>query len=81
MTALDQQGQQDLSYNGAVTITILGVPTGGHMTGTLTGTFVNGIFTFSNLKLTVAGPYTLKISSGTLPPITIIVSSSGGRFT
>ncbi len=81
VTVLDSQGRQDLSYNQQVTIVLLSGPTGGKVTGTLTGTFVKGVLTFSNLKLTVAGNYVLQISSGSLPAIKVNVSTSGGRFT
>jgi len=81
VTALDTQGRQDLSYNQVVNIVLVSGPAGGRVTGTLTGTFVNGVFTFSNLKLTVVGTYVVQISSGSLPPIQVTITTSGGRFT
>ena len=68
---LDVNGNPGIGATGPVTVAI-GV--GGTGVGTLSGTTsvnaVNGVATFTNLKLSLAGTYALTFSSGALPPVT-----------
>ncbi|MDB4917110.1 MAG: hypothetical protein JWM95_4754 [Gemmatimonadetes bacterium] len=57
----------------AVTAVLVGA--GGTLSGTTTVNAVNGVATFTNLKVTGAGSYTLNFSSGTL------TSATSGAFT
>ena len=63
---LDQNGQVVTSDNSTVTISIASGPGGFSAGSTLTVAAVNGVATFSNLILTVAGSYTFKVSDGNL---------------
>jgi hypothetical protein len=53
-----------------VTLSIASGPAGGKLTGLLTATVVNGVATFNNLSLTVAGTYKFKAVDGTLTAVT-----------
>ena len=44
----------------------------GTLSGTLTATAVNGVATFTSLKITGSGPHTLSFTSGALTPATSI---------
>jgi hypothetical protein len=69
VTALDAQGNRATSFNGSVTIAI-GRNGGGLLPGTLSGTrtvsAVNGVATFSDLRIDRAGDYTLRVTSSGL---------------
>jgi hypothetical protein len=69
VTALDAQGNRATSFNGPVTIAI-GRNGGGILPGTLSGTrtvsAVNGVATFSDLRIDRAGDYTLRVTSSGL---------------
>jgi hypothetical protein len=67
VTAYDSQGFVAATDNNAVSISLLGGPTGGTLVNPGgTGTFSAGVFTFNNLMVTVPGTYTLEITSGGL---------------
>jgi hypothetical protein len=63
----DQNGNVVTSSSAPVTLSLSGNATLG---GTLTVNAVNGIATFTDLNVTVAGTYTLTASSGALTPAT-----------
>ena len=69
VTAFDAQGNRATSFNGSVTIAI-GRNGGGLLPGTLSGTrtvsAVNGVATFSDLRIDRAGDYTLRVTSSGL---------------
>ncbi len=69
-------GVIDTGFNSTVAISIMTGPTGGKLAGTLIATAVNGVATFSNLRLRRPGPYILGMSTqgglaGQTGPITI----------
>jgi hypothetical protein len=70
VTALDAQGNRATSFNGLVTIAIGhnggGILTPGTLSGTRTVSAVNGVATFSDLRIDRAGDYTLRITSSGL---------------
>src|SRR3989475_7541386 len=60
VAARDSQGNTDLSFTGAVTVSLGNNPAGGLLGGTLTVGAVNGVASFGNLTISVAGTgYTL----------------------
>ncbi len=61
--------QPDPNFNGPVTLALNTGPTGGTLTGTLTRNAVNGVATFTGLKLNKAGNYTLRATANGLPPV------------
>jgi dUTPase len=61
--AEDDAGTVDASYSGPVTVTLDPNTTGAALGGPLTVTAVNGVATFSNLKILVAGSYGILASS------------------
>ena len=69
VTAYDAQGSRATGFNGSVTIAI-GRNGGGLIPGTLSGTrtvtAVNGVATFSDLRIDRAGDYTLRVTSSGL---------------
>jgi len=82
VTALDGNGHQVMSDNNAVSIALVSGPAGGTLTGNFNGTFVNGVFTFTNLKVNKLGTYKIRITSnGVSTVVTLVVSVGGGRFT
>ncbi len=54
VAVVDASGNLVPSFNGSVTITLVGKPGGGKLHGTLTVTAVGGVATFSGLRLTRA---------------------------
>ena len=71
VAAEDALGNVDTSYNGAVTIALATNPDDATLGGTLSGTAVNGVATFTNLTLNprVYGyAYTHSVSGGGLTP-------------
>lgn len=56
----------------SVTLAIASGPAGGTLTGTATVACVKGVATFSTLKFTKAGTYTLKATDGTLASATSV---------
>ena len=71
VTAENGSGIIDTTYTGPVTLALSGGTSGAVLGGTLTGTAVNGVATFSGLTINTAGTgYTLTASSGTLTSAT-----------
>lgn len=66
VTAYDVFGNVAIGHNQTVTLTLLSAPVGGTLTGTLSKTFSSGFVSFSDLRVTKAGSYTIRITSGTL---------------
>lgn len=64
----DVSGNRAFGAANQVTVSLVG--TGGGLAGTTTATSVNGVATFTDLRIAQAGTYTLTFSSGTLPPVT-----------
>jgi len=64
----DAAGNIVTSDNSSVTLTIASGP--GTLIGTVTVAAVNGVATFGNLSLTIAGNYTLKATDGSLASAT-----------
>ena len=79
VTIEDASGNIVMSNNSTVTIAVQSGPGGFAAGSTLTATAVNGVATFSNLKLTTVGTYTFKATDGSLTPATTgnIVISAG----
>lgn len=65
IAAKDNNLLLDINYNQSVTVS-LDSGSVGSLSGTLTQNFVNGLATFSDLKINTAGTYKLKFSSGSL---------------
>jgi hypothetical protein len=73
VNAENAQNATVANFTGMATLTLVSAPTGGAiLSGTTsiaaiapTATFVNGVATFSGLKVTVAGSYVVRITSGT----------------
>ncbi len=63
----------DLNLNdtSGVTLSIVSGPAGGTIGGTTTVRAIGGVATFSNLKFTHAGNYTLVATDGTLDPVVL----------
>jgi hypothetical protein len=62
VTARDAYGNTATSFNGSMTMSIGRNPSGGTLSGTRTVTAVNGVATFSDLKIDRAGDgYSLKV--------------------
>ncbi len=80
VTALDANGNQVMSDNSPVTISLVSSSTGGTLSGTLSGTFSHGVFTFNNLKVSKAGTYKIKITSNGVSS-TVTLTTGNGRFT
>jgi hypothetical protein len=66
----DQFGNVVTTDKSKVTIAIASGPSGGALSGTLAVNAVNGVATFSGLKLNKAGTYTLKVIDGVLTAAT-----------
>jgi hypothetical protein len=67
VTALDANGNAATSFNGSMTMAIGQNPGGGTLSGTRTVTAVNGVGTFSDLKIDRAGNgYTLQVGASGL---------------
>jgi hypothetical protein len=65
--ALDASNNVVVADSGApVSITLVSGPALGALTGSLTGTLTNGVFTFTGLKVTRAGSYTVRITANGL---------------
>jgi hypothetical protein len=65
VSAYDQSGSLDTSFQGTVTLAIASNPGGSVLGGTLTATAQNGVITFSDLTLNRSGiGYTVLVSSG-----------------
>jgi hypothetical protein len=63
VTARDAYGNTATGFNGSMTMAIGRNPSGGTLTGTRTVTAVNGVGTFSDLKIDRAGNgYTLTVA-------------------
>jgi hypothetical protein len=70
VAALDNFGNVDPSFMGSVTITLAGNPGDSTLGGTLTVSASDGVATFSDLTLTVAGPgYPLEFFSAGLSSV------------
>ena len=75
-TALSSTNQVVTQFNGPATISLVSFPTGGTITGTLTGSFVNGVAKFTGLKVTLKGSYVVRISApGTSLSTTVTIAS------
>ena len=73
VTAEDGSGNIATTYTGPVTLALSGGTSGAVLGGTLTGTAINGVATFSNLTINTVGTgYTLTASSS---PLTSATSS------
>lgn len=64
----DVSGNRAFGASNQVTASLVG--TGGSLTGTTTATSVNGVATFTDLRITGTGSFSLTFSSGTLVPAT-----------
>ena len=64
-----------------MTVSVIGEPANGSVNGTLTGTMVKGSLVLTNLRVTRAGTFTLKIVSGLLTTTITFTATSGGRQT
>jgi hypothetical protein len=65
--AVDNDGNLDPNFNGAVTLTISNNPSGGTLGGTKTVNAINGLATFTNISINKPGVgYTLAANSGGL---------------
>ena len=71
--AQDINGNTATNFNGPVVVTVVSHPTGGTITGVLSGTMVNGTLVLRNLTTNVAGTYLLKIASGNLSTLVTLV--------
>lgn len=65
----DTFGNTVSTNSSNVTITINTTPAGAVLTRTLTQPAINGIATFSNLKLSKPGAYKLKVTDGVLTAV------------
>lgn len=63
-------GSLDPAFSGPVTMAIATGPSGGQLLGMTTVTASGGVATFSDLRIEVAGTYTLRATSGTLTAAT-----------
>ena len=71
VVAVDPSGNQDLTFNGLVTIALAANPGGATLGGTLTVQAVNGVARFTNLTLNHDGSgYTFQVTSGNLAAAT-----------
>jgi hypothetical protein len=71
VTAYDEPGQVDSSFNGSVTVALENNPGAATLGGTLTATAQSGVATFSGLTLdTAADGYTLLVSGNGVDPTT-----------
>lgn len=78
----DASGNRAFGAVNQVTVSLVG--TGGSLAGTTTATSVNGVATFTDLRISGAGSFSLTFSSGTLPPVTsaaIVVTNTLFRET
>ncbi len=67
---VDRFGNIDTFNTSSVTLALVGGPTGASLGGTITVKAIDGIATFSDLSVSVAGQgYQLRATSGTLPPV------------
>ena len=64
--AVDGSGTRVASFTGPITIALVTAPAGAVITGTLTRNAVAGVATFNDLRISIAGNYTLQASSGSL---------------
>ena len=64
----DAAGNRVVGGTTQVTVSLTG--TGGTLAGTTTATATNGVATFTDLRITGAGSYTLTFSAGSLAPVT-----------
>ena len=55
VAARDDAGNTVTSYTGTITLALAANPSGGTLSGTMTATAVNGVATFSNLRIAKAG--------------------------
>ena len=55
VAARDDAGNTVTTFSGAITISLAANPAGGTLSGTMTASAVNGVATFSNLRITRAG--------------------------
>src|SRR5262245_39242657 len=69
--ALDASGKMTPGYKGNVTVAISITPEGGTLSGTTTVSAVDGVATFTNLKIIRAGVgYQLQATASGLTPVT-----------
>jgi len=69
VAVVDASGNLVSSFNGSVTVALVGKPGGGKLHGTLTVTATNGVATFSGLTLTkVRKGYKLRLTASGLTP-------------
>jgi dUTPase len=64
--AEDSSGNIDNSFGGSVTLALDNNPNGGVLGGTLTGTAVHGVATFTGLSINQVGSYTISASASGL---------------
>jgi uncharacterized repeat protein (TIGR01451 family) len=68
VAVVDQFGNTVTTSNQLVTLSIATGPAGAVLEGTTTVRAVNGVATFTNVSVSVAGTYTLKATGGKLTP-------------
>ncbi len=76
VVARDQFGNPVPGFNQPATITILSAPAGATLTGPRTANFVNGVATFNNLRVNLAGRYVLRIIAGGLF-VDLVINAQG----
>ncbi len=78
VSAQNSAGQTVSNFSGTATITVLSMPAGAIVSGTLTVTFVNGVATFKGLKLSKVGTYMIEISVPGGPMLTLTINAAAG---
>jgi hypothetical protein len=65
------------AFTGQASISLVSFPAGGALSGTLKATFVNGVATFSGLKVTKAGSYVLRVTAPGGLTLSITITTLG----
>jgi hypothetical protein len=83
LAAEDSQGNVDATFNGSVTLALVGNPAGGTLSGTRTALAANGVVSFNGLTLNRVGSgYLLRATaSGVTAATTTAVSVTAGTAT
>jgi hypothetical protein len=63
VAAVNPDGFTDPLYNGSTALVVLSGPVGGQLAGTTVAAFQNGVATFNNVSLTLAGGYQVLAAS------------------
>jgi hypothetical protein len=80
VTAANSSGATVTGFVGPVTLSLISEPSGGALSGTLTGKITTGgTFQFNNLKVNKSGKYVVRVVSGSL--VTTLTINTVGRQT